>query len=429
MSIIYTIPRAKTKYKEPVSISVRISHTKEFQLFANSGFKVHPRFWNFDRGAKTYLKKNFKPVPRTKEEVEQRIKVLSESTLNALKVEIGNRFEIARLNRDVYPVIDSKWLKEVIRDFRSETKRKDKNIFVNFFEDYIDRKDKSTFNPIAKRLQEFQDLQQIQFQIIDINSDFSREYSKWLESKKYTPGYINEELSHIKRVVKDAKKNRFTISELDLNDWIKLKDTEKETLDVVYLNWEEIEKVYNCDVSDSPMLDNMKSIILVSCLSGLRFSDVHKVILDEVKDNKIEISIKKKGNKKLTIPIDPRVKKLLEKKPIKRISNTHFNDHIGTLMKKAGINALVTSRKRELEKVKDATHRIAITKKRPKHEVVTSHTGRRSFCSNYYGVFPTPVLMALSDHRTESSFLRYIGKTSNDAADIFLKQYSENEKI
>lgn len=423
MSILFTIPKAKAKYKEPVSIYVRISYTKEFQLFANSGFKVHPRYWNFDTAKKDRLKKNFKPVPRTKTEVEQQIKVLSESTLYALKIEISNRFEIARLNRDRYPVIDSKWLKEVIKDFRNETKRKDKNIFVNFFEDYIDRKDKTTFEPILKRIKEFQKLQNTQFHIIDISSDFSHDYSKWLESKNYTPGYINEELSHIKRVVKDAKKNRFTISELDLDDWTKLKDKEKEELDVVYLNWEEIDKVYNCDVSDSFMLENMKTIFLISCYTGLRFSDVHKVRLEDIKDNKIEITIKKKGNKKLTVPIDPRVRKLLEKKPIKQISNTHFNKHIGTLMKKAGINEMVTSRKREREK--DGIHRIAITKKRPKHEVISSHCGRRSFCSNYYGVFRTPVLMALSDHRTESSFLRYIGKTSNDAADIFLKQYFE----
>lgn len=382
---------------------------------------MHPRYWNFDVNSKEKLKKNFKPIPRTEKEIEAKVKVLSNSVLDALKIHINNRFEIARFNRDKYPDINSKWLKEVIKDFRSETKRKDQDIFVNFFEDYIDREDKILFNPILRRVKEFQNQQKHQYYIADVNSDFSKIYGNWLLNKKYTPGYANQELSHIKRVLRNAKKRKH-ITELDFEDWARFKDKEKEKLGVVYLDFKELDKVFNSDVSQSFKLDNIKTIFLVSAYSGLRFSDVHKVRLKDIVNNKIEISIKKKGNKKLTVPIHPRVRLLLEKKEIKKISNTHFNNHIEELMKLAGIDNEITHRKRI--KVAGSKHRASTTVTAPKYEFITSHVGRRSFCSNYYGIIPTPTLMALSGHTTESSFLRYIGKTSDDAADVFLDLFS-----
>jgi integrase len=42
---------------------------------------------------------------------------------------------------------------------------------------------------------------------------------------------------------------------------------------------------------------------------------------------------------------------------------------------------------------------------------VSSHIGRRSFASNHFGKIPTPIIMAATGHRSESSFLKYIGKS------------------
>jgi hypothetical protein len=44
-----------------------------------------------------------------------------------------------------------------------------------------------------------------------------------------------------------------------------------------------------------------------------------------------------------------------------------------------------------------------------KWEMVMTHTARRSFCTNMYlrGI-PTPTIMAISGHRTEKNFYKYI---------------------
>ena len=46
----------------------------------------------------------------------------------------------------------------------------------------------------------------------------------------------------------------------------------------------------------------------------------------------------------------------------------------------------------------------------PKYEFVTSHIMRRSFASNYYGKIETPLLMNITGHSKESTFLTYIGR-------------------
>ena len=60
----------------------------------------------------------------------------------------------------------------------------------------------------------------------------------------------------------------------------------------------------------------------------------------------------------------------------------------------------------------------------PKYEFMTSHLMRRSFASNYYGKIETPLLMNITGHSKESTFLTYIGTYQNkDAlADIFMQQ-------
>jgi integrase len=54
----------------------------------------------------------------------------------------------------------------------------------------------------------------------------------------------------------------------------------------------------------------------------------------------------------------------------------------------------------------------------PKWQLLTSHAMRRSFATNEYkkGLLTTLEIMAITGHRTESSFLRYIRVTPEEHA-------------
>ena len=59
----------------------------------------------------------------------------------------------------------------------------------------------------------------------------------------------------------------------------------------------------------------------------------------------------------------------------------------------------------------------------PKYEMLSSHDLRRSFATNYFDIVPTSILMNLTGHTKESTFLEYIGKSQNKDyyADAFIK--------
>ena len=103
----------------------------------------------------------------------------------------------------------------------------------------------------------------------------------------------------------------------------------------------------------------------------------------------------------------------------KAISDQKYNLFIKKVCEQSGITEVVKGGK--MEQIKKGVHR----KKEgyyPKHELVTSHIGRRSFATNYYSKIPTSLLIAITGHSTESMFLRYIGKSSFDQA-IELSDY------
>lgn len=64
-----------------------------------------------------------------------------------------------------------------------------------------------------------------------------------------------------------------------------------------------------------------------------------------------------------------------------------------------------------------------------KWEMLTSHTARRSFATNkYLAGTPTLTIMAITGHKTEKAFLRYIKLTSSEHAKL-LKEHWEKRKL
>lgn len=60
----------------------------------------------------------------------------------------------------------------------------------------------------------------------------------------------------------------------------------------------------------------------------------------------------------------------------------------------------------------------------PKYEMISSHTGRRSFCTNQFlrGT-PTLLIRRISGHKTEKAFLRYIRINEEEAAQAMLSYW------
>ena len=115
--------------------------------------------------------------------------------------------------------------------------------------------------------------------------------------------------------------------------------------------------------------------------------------------------------------VDSDVIKILIYKFPYGISAQLFNRQIKQICQIAGINEMVSGYKLcpKTRRKKLGTH--------PKSSIISSHDLRRSFATNYFGKIEAPILMQITGHSKESTFLSYIGSQVNKDtyADAFMK--------
>ena len=113
---------------------------------------------------------------------------------------------------------------------------------------------------------------------------------------------------------------------------------------------------------------------------------------------------------------------------LEEIHRIFSHDFIKEVCRQVGINEKVKGSKYiEVGMSKEGKIHRKVDGEFEKWELVSTHIGRRSFATNHYGKLPTPVLMSQTGHKTEKMFLKYIGKTEKDNAQI-LKDYWEIQR-
>lgn len=227
----------------------------------------------------------------------------------------------------------------------------------------------------------------------------------------YAESTVGKQVQYIKNVLKFAEQNNIKIN----NDVYYFKAPSSKSINT-YLNNEELELVYNYKC-ESERLENVKKLFLVGCTTGLRVSDLMKIKEYSIIDNFIEITTQK-TNQSLLIPIDPRVKDYIP--TLRPLAHPVFNRYIKELCELAKIDEPLKGYIRG----NDNKRKLGVY---PKYKLISSHTMRRSFASNLYGKVPTIVIMAITGHTTEKSFLTYIKKPQRDFAERLKEYYLEKD--
>ena len=72
---------------------------------------------------------------------------------------------------------------------------------------------------------------------------------------------------------------------------------------------------------------------------------------------------------------------------------------------------------------------LKVTTNYKKWELLTTHSGRRSFATNeYLNGTPSITIMAITGHKTEKAFLRYIKLTPNEHAKLLKLHWEKRDK-
>ncbi|WP_242092702.1 tyrosine-type recombinase/integrase [Aestuariivivens sediminicola] len=257
-----------------------------------------------------------------------------------------------------------------------------------------------------------------QLLIIDVNEDFKRNFEEYCINNNYSVNTIAWAIRSIKTVCNHAKFNG-----LETDNQLGRMKPKSSKVEKIYLTTKELNSIEKLDDKKlNESLLNARDWLIISCYTGQRVSDFMRFTKDQIRIEKgkhlIEFTQKKTG-KNMTIPLHPKVLKILEERDgefPRPISSQKYNDYIKKVCKKAKIKQKVKGSK--LEKV-DVRAKFPYRKQvgeYEKWELVTSHIGRRSFANNFYGEIPTSFLIYVTGHKTEQMFLNYIGKSNKDIA-------------
>lgn len=240
----------------------------------------------------------------------------------------------------------------------------------------------------------------------DFDKTFYSEFIQFMNERNYTKNYIGSCLQKIKTIMNNAFEEKIH----DITDYRFNKSFKKisESIDLPYLNEYEIKCIENVETF-TDREKRAKEIFLIGCYTGLRIGDLLSYLKNPsqlIDNNGIQfIKINQsKTNEEVLIPITPKIKSILtinNNSFPKYLSHAKINKLIKVISERAGINQVY-----EFHRTKNGKKEIV---SKPKYELISTHTARRSFCTNLYlKQMPIQDIMVLSGHKSEAIFKNYI---------------------
>lgn len=341
--------------------------------------------------------------------------------LNKIEKQVLTAFNCANID-----IINKEWLQEQIQLYYNPPVAPEQlpTDLINYLDKYLEfKKNDITYNTI-KKINVIKQLliryivhTKKPLNITDVDGNFKMSFEAYCLENLYAPNTIATAFKFIKTICNHAKMNGLNIS--PQLGYIKVKQTK---IDNIYLTIEELEKIEKTEsekFSDSQL--NARDWLIISCYTGQRISDfmrfTDKHIRVENGKSLLEFSQVKTG-KNMTVPLHKKVLEILKKRDGKfpyAISDQKYNTHIKKVCEIAEINEVVKGSKKTETAEESGIYRKESNDFK-KWELVTSHIGRRSFATNFYGKIPTTYLIYVTGHSTETMFLTYIGKSNKDIA-------------
>jgi len=406
-------------------IFIQYCYTSDRRTLLNTHIAVPTKFWNKKhRRISNDLPSEFGDAMQLNAELGRMIRLAEDIVLFALKKNV--RDPLLFVKETFHPKFDISLLESTLRETGAKNQHNEE-INLNFFfqlDEYINSKSRKVtpgmlkvFNNTKTVLKGFEEFRKKEIRFDEIDYNFYEELVDYLlfehvqrRRKELIKGLKRSSAGKTIKQLRIFLKNRMRkkiISEIDLEDF-KILDEES---DAIYLNKEEIKQINAADLSNSPFLEKYRDLLVFGCFTGLRFSDFSTIKPEDVRGKRLY----KKQNKSdnwVVVPLRDEaysifVQRFKSKIPI--LTNPDFNYYIKEVGKVVGITELITfSHKRGNED-------IVVTK--PKYQWITSHTCRRSFCTNeFLAGTPVELIMKISGHKSLRDFYRYIRITPEQAA-------------
>lgn len=299
---------------------------------------------------------------------------------------------------------------------------------VRYFDDFIQRmKDRKilsanskpfsygtigTFNTALMHLKKFQDLNNRVLDMESIDMAFYYEYLDYFYSQNYATNAIFNPIKKLKQVLKMAEQEGYKVNPAYRNRRFV---APAEITDKIYLTEAEIERIYTIKYELFSQIDHVRDRFIMACSTGVRFSDYDEIREENIFKNEHGEFVRVKAQKTnitAVIPLNWMAKQILAKYNYslpKVIGNANFNDYLKTI----GIDAKLDD-KVSVSITRGGKNQTDI---KAKHELIQTHTARRTFATNLFlAGYSNVEIMKITGHRTEAEFLKYIRISSEEVA-------------
>ena len=352
------------------TIRLVVSHRGE-KFKRATGISIDPRLWN--NGAKTL---------QTKCKDARALEVL-----RGIHIRLQEKEGNARTKNDV--------LDAIAYAFGEERKTPTRPSFWQYFRSWgerpspVQRQRRLYPNIVSKLMGEKEDWEQI-------DSAYYFRLCRAMDDYGCSVNYKGAIIAKLKLVMSEGYKQKF-----HRNEEFRFFKRMSEVPETIALTKDELEALWRCD-SLTQMERKAADLFLIGTYAIARWEDYSRLSLANISGGMLGYEQLKTG-RSVILPASPRLVACLERNgghaPV--LSQQKFNEAIKRACKKIGMTDLVHFTKSQ------GSSRISCEK--PRYELVSSHTARRTGCTILYlsGV-PAKRCMMLSGHKTERVFLSYI---------------------
>ena len=396
---------------------------QDFTIGGKTKLEVSKQYWNKEHSQTRFKRTNDIDEINKIQELKEKQNVIN------LELNQIESFILTSFNSTNPEKISKEWLQKIINNYYTPEKAKQEKPedLISYVEIYIEERKEHVSpatvkksNVIKQMLIKFQNSRDQVIFLKDINLDFKRDVESFLVEKGYAYNTIARAIKFTKTVARHAYSQGIETSRQLDSIKTKTKVTEK-----IYLTFEELDKIKG-KTFDKEHLEISKDWLLISCFTGQRISDFMRFQKEMIrrKDEKFLLEFtQRKTGKVMTIPLLKQVREILEKRNgefPRALPDQKYNEYVKQVCEKAGLTEKVWGSKKI--EVADKQFR----KKEDFYEkwkLVTSHIGRRSFATNYYGEVPLAHLKTITGHHTELNFMAYLGKGDEEKAIDALKYF------
>lgn len=400
----------KAKKHDHYYITLKISEKNGITNYVPTSLQIEPGDWDESGEApkNIYLKKN-KHLYRK---------------LNRIKIDVAHYFKSVEFTHEEIAV---KHLEHLVRNSsRLSECGFAKESLLFFMHNYITARKHLLTGSTYKRywvflnlFERFEGYRSEHIMLHDINASLIKEFMDFGKEASYSDNTLSRSVGFMRTILNHLEKKgtRTTINEVEIPRY-------KKNQTSVILSEEELLKIKEAKVSKE--LEAARDWLIISCYTGQRISDFMRFdqsMVETIAECSCLSFVQRKTGKQIILPLHPMVEEVLLKNNggfPPRISHIKYNEHIKEVAREAGIaEEIVASIRQGHRNVLDLI---------PKWKAVTSHIGRRSFATNFYGKIPTSLLIVATGHSSEAMFQKYVNRLNEEHVKALSNYFKDTHK-